>query len=162
MTHRFLPDYDIYIWIDGNIEVKSEKFVENIIDKLDDVAISVHPDRQNVYEEIGHIEDNIRKQNKYLSVRYKDEPFGAELEFYGKECLPPTEPLYACRFFARKNTPDVNKAFEEWWIKTCEYTNFDQTMFTLIAWKYRLKVRKLNHNEYTKNYLEKHEHLVIK
>jgi len=141
LSHRFLwaPSY---LWVDGSVEISNPDFVKFMGDKLRgyDVALPLHPERTNVYEELTYMREKIALGKEYLVARYGKEPLKAEDYYYRKSKMPESYPLYACRVFARNNNPVVNAAFSEWWMGVLEYSNFDQTMFSFIAWKHKLKV----------------------
>lgn len=147
-THRFLS-HDVFIWIDGRVEITSPFFVEMMIQKLkgNDVVISKHEYRHNVYEEITWIQDMMKGGNEYLLSRYSHEPFDDELEFYRREGLPQDFPLYMCGIFARWNNEKVNKVFRDWWIGNLEYSCFDQAYFSYVAWKRGLEITGMHHSE---------------
>lgn len=157
MTHRFLPDYDYYVWADSNAYIHSDFFALDMVEKGWDVSICKHHERKDVYEEIDYILENMNSGSEYLLKRYKDEPWYEEYEFYLQSGMPDI-PLYACKFFARRNVPRVNKAFEEWWMKTLEYSNFDQTMFSWITWRFGLSVRELDYNSMVSKHLKISKH----
>lgn len=160
MAHRFLPNYDIYVWVDGSVEIIDSRFIERIIEvlKKDHVSISLHPERKNVYEEIDYILTNIDAGKEYLVSRYVNEPLADEMLFYKNGYLPETYPLYVCRFFARRNTDRVNRCFEDWWNGILEYSNFDQTMFSYVTWKHGLSIVPLNYSGIVDNLIKVHKH----
>jgi hypothetical protein len=162
-THRFLPEYSNYIWIDGRVEVLSMDFVRMMSEHLKnhDVVICTHDQRSNVYEEIHFIQDLMKQGNKYLLARYKEEPFEEELDFYRSEGLPEDYPLYACTVFARRNDAKVNFAFSDWFLRSLEFTCFDQCMFSYIVWRYNLKVKALPYEELLK-YVTIGKHKAVK
>lgn len=145
-THRFRLD-DYWIWVDGSVQIVSDRFTKFMRTQLEghDVAIPLHPDRANVFEEIKYILENMGKD--YLKSRYENEPLAEELAFYLQQGLPTDFPLYACRAFARVNSPKVNAAFNDWWMGCLEYSNFDQTYFSYIAWKHGLKIASFPYND---------------
>lgn len=161
--HRFLTNYDNFIWMDGRVEVISPDFVSHLTSLLEnyDVVIPLHYERQDVFEEISFIKNQMNAGNEYLLARYQNEPFAAEMDFYFSEQYPPHYPLYACTLFARANTPKVNAAFNDWWMRTLEFTCFDQCMFSYIAWKYQLKVRAIPYHEMLQ-YVSINKHKVVK
>jgi hypothetical protein len=170
MAHQYLPDYDAYIWIDGTVQVIREHFVEDMIkamissgeQKYNDVFLPSHPDRNNVYAELEYIMSHIKSGNQYLSARYKNEPFDEERKFYISEGVAFDAPLYCTRFMARMNTPKINNAFDAWWAKICEYTIFEQAMFTWVEYKHKLNVIDTRYHAFVKQYLEIHKHLKSK
>lgn len=159
-THRFLPNYNAYIWIDGSVEVTNERFVKDIIDGLQghDIIVSLHPERKNVYQEIEYILDSIEAGKEYLIKRYADQPFEEEETFYKNKGLPQSYPLYVTRFFARWNRSFINDAFNDWWNGCLEFANFDQTMFSYIAWKHGMQINELDYHKTVNEYLKVHKH----
>ena len=131
VPHLYLPNYDVYVWLDGNIQVKSERFIETILQALDgkDISISNHPFRSDIYHEAAFICDEIKKGNKYLSTRYSIDSVKREMEDISQDL----EGLYWCGCFARVNSRLVNIAFEEWFMQNILYTNFDQLSFVKVV-----------------------------
>jgi hypothetical protein len=147
-THRFLPEYDAYIWLDGSIEVVANSFVSNMLEKIDtyDVAIYQHQERKSAYEEIEYIIENMRKGNKYLLSRYGDQQIQKELCIFEASGLSRAYPLFSCYAFIRLNNEKVNNAFDEWWRKCIEFSDFDQAMFSYIANKCDLNINILQYD----------------
>lgn len=157
-THRFLEQYDAYIWIDGRVEITADVFCEEIIKQLgdDDVAIFPHPERKSVWGEHHHIAGSMREGNDYLISRYGDQAMQYEYDFYKHENVL-DQPLYACTIFARKNNQKTNEAFNEWWRRCIEFSYFDQTMFSYVAMKENLNVKTLDRKEFKNQFvLNKH------
>ena len=140
LTHKMLPDYDIYIWIDGSIEITSNRFVEKIISGLIDVKITLHPDRATLKEEFDFLINQLRLGNPYFQERYSFDNILKEKELFEDLDLP----LYTCGVFARKNDGRVNTAFEEIWDLCLEYGNFDQPLYSYIEKKYDFNYRLIN------------------
>jgi hypothetical protein len=161
--HRFLPDYQNYVWMDGRVRVFDSDFVSFMTEPLShyDIVIPLHYQRDNVYEEISFIKNLMAAGNEYLITRYKHEPFDSELDFYQAEGMPQDVPLYACGIFARRNDEKLNRIFRDWWLRSIEFTSFDQCMFSYIAWKFGLKVKSIDYSEILK-YVEVGKHKTIK
>ena len=51
-AHRAFPEYDAYVWIDGNIEVTSPDFVKVMTHRLSGIRIQKHHERKTIEEEI--------------------------------------------------------------------------------------------------------------
>jgi hypothetical protein len=162
-AHRFLPKHDSYVWIDGRIVVDSPDLMKFITEPLQDydIVIPTHEYRSNVYDEISFVLEHMAQGNKYLLARYAHEPFMDEWNFYKSEGLPKTFPLYACGCFARRADDKVNRVFRDWWLRSIEFTSFDQCMFSYIAWKFNLKVYTFPYKELLK-YITVGKHKVIK
>ena len=124
LPHIAFPGYDIYIWVDANVEILSPNFVSGIIDRMCSVSISRHPFRKTIGDEAHFIADAIKHGDTYLSVRYNAASILAEAANYGSDL-----PLYWCGLFARKNEPHINKMAEMWYIDNVQWTNFDQLSF---------------------------------
>lgn len=143
-THKFLKDYDYFIWLDGRIEVISEHFVTEMLKIIGkkNIAISKHDQRENIIEELEYILDRIKKENKYLYLRYANQCFEQELEFYKKqkEQIQNT-PLYHCAYFIRKTDKKTNDVFDQWWEKCIQFSNFDQAMFSYVCYTNNIKIR---------------------
>jgi len=154
-AHRFL-DHDIFIWIDGSIEVIDENFVKICCDMLKscDVVSSLHEQRKSPYDELVYVIDRMKEGNKYLLRRYARQPLYKEYEFYKEQGLPKGYPLYNCFFFARLNNVKVNASFDTWWDTIIRFSNFDQTQFSYAAWHGKLDVRHIN----TKELFIRHKH----
>lgn len=145
--HRFLP-HDIFIWLDASVEILSADLITHCIAELsdgNDVVISHHAERHNVYDELHYIQKLIVEGNQYVIDRYAKEPLQEELDFYSREGMPDEFALFNCYCFARKNNFFVNSVFDDWWNGIIQYCNFDQTMFSYVAWKNNLRIGNLNH-----------------
>lgn len=138
-SHRFL-NHHLFIWIDGRVSIK-DGFIEEMIEKARgcDVVINLHPERGNPIEEIDWIGIQMKAGASYLRERYAREPFKEEKRFYKRRKMPDV-PLYACNCFARWNNDRVNAAFNDWWMMCLEFSNFDQSQFSYVAWKHKLKI----------------------
>lgn len=145
-SHRFL-DSHIFIWVDGRVEITADVFTEEIVKHLgdNDVAIFRHPERETAYNEIDFMIDKITEGNNYLLSRYGNQALEEERDFYFNY-LSARSPLYACTVFARKNNPQTNEAFNEWWRRCIEFSYFDQTMFSYACKD--LKIKELDRKDF--------------
>lgn len=153
--HTFL-DHDIFIWLDSSVEIIDGTFITWVLEKLKshEFVCSLHPDRNNVYDEIDHIIASMKKGNKYLLDRYAKQPFQQEKEFYLGEEMPKDYPLYNGWFYATRNNNRMNKIFDQWWELILRYTNFDQTQLAYVLWKNDVGVCVVE----TDLYLIRHKH----
>gem|GEM_PF-1877134 len=135
--HRILPDYDMYIYLDGRVEVVSEGFVKEFADAIEqeaEIVCCAHNDRDNVYEEIEYIVNAIEDGKEYLKVRYGHQDLQSEADFFRRENVPNDCRLLRATVFGIGNNYHTNKVMDEWWAKCCQFTNFDQAMFSYIVW----------------------------
>lgn len=145
--HWALPQYDVYIWKDANILVKSPSFLADILANLKEVSISDHPFRKTIYEEADYICSEIKKRNGYLSSRYSIESIRKEIESIG----PNIQGLFWCGLFARVNDSLINKCFERWFTDNVLYSNFDQLSFSKMVQECFVKVGKFDFGNFYKN-----------
>lgn len=134
--HRVWPEYDIFVWIDGNIEITSPDFVKAMTENLSGIRIQRHHERQTIGEEIAHI---LASKNEYVTTRYGAQPLKQEYEFYLKEGMPETASLYSCNIFsfAIASQYPVNSTeifFDKWWDLVLAWSWFDQSAFSFLAW----------------------------
>lgn len=153
-SHKFL-DHDLFIWIDGSVEVTDGTFIDWVIQNMEgcDLMTTLHT-TGNVYDELNGIIKGMRKGGKYLLSRYAREPFEQELQFYSGK-LPHDYPLYQCWFFARWNNEFLNDSFDRWWDLILRYSNFDQSQFSFAAWEHGLNIKTVDSSKY----LLRHKHL---
>ena len=86
----------------------------------------------------------MNKGEHYLIERYGHQQLRKELEFYKSENYPNEEvPLFMSGVFGRLNNSKVNKACDEWFMRSLEFTNFDQAMLSFIIWQYELSTKQL-------------------
>lgn len=140
--HRFLPHYDVFIYVDGRVEIIKETFIEEFVAKLQgkDIVLVDHQERKSVFEELNYILEHIKKGNHYLCSRYEDQQMEKELAFYEEnEKDLENVTLYGGGFFARWNSKEVNEAMDEWWRRTIEFSCFDQAMLAYVVGKYNLE-----------------------
>jgi hypothetical protein len=154
-SHRILKDYDIHIWIDSSVQVKSENFVKYMVEQLanNDIAIGKHNLRDCAYSEMYYIIREIENGNKYLESRYNKSDLLAVNAFLRSNNFPERMGLWACGIFARYNNDKVNDIFDKWWESECKYLTNDQPMFAYLAQQMKVNTITWNtliDNEYFK------------
>ena len=146
MPHKFF-DYDISIWLDGNISLKvsKEKFAELMGDA--DIGLFKHYKSKGVEWELRWI--------KYKFGRHS--PVSAEAEKqvkqYLKEGMTAKTQLYMGGAIIRRNVPTVNQFNEAWWAEICRWGQRDQLSLPVVLARFpelRLKPIELNikYNDY--------------
>ncbi len=139
LPHRFLPEYDLSIWVDGNELVVGDvnelqlKHLEN-----KNMAVYNHMscwDKRNcVYDEARAIFDLGNRD----SNNWKDNPeiIKTQMDKYIKEKYPPNNGLIVSGvMFRRHNEPDIVKCMEYWWEELKNGSKRDQLSFDYSAWK---------------------------
>ena len=127
-AHKYLPEYDFSIWVDGSVKLKKDvnEFVnKNCKDAV--VFIPTHPQRQCIYDEMNacirmkkDTEANIKPQReKYLKENFP--------KHYG---LVQSNIMMRCH-----NNPDCIRLMETWWQEVKNYSHRDQLSFDYARWK---------------------------
>tara|TARA_B100001059_G_scaffold218680_1_gene239100 strand:- start:16203 stop:16895 length:693 start_codon:yes stop_codon:yes gene_type:complete len=138
LPHRFLPEYDLSIWVDGN-----EIIVGNV-DKLQEeylsnknMAVYNHMscwDKRNcIYDEAKAIFYLGNKNNNW-----KDNPkiIENQMNKYFKEGYPPNNGLIVSGVMFRKhNKKDIIDCMELWWEELKYGSKRDQLSFNYTSWK---------------------------
>lgn len=125
--HRYLPNYDECIWIDGNITIQCN--LNNFVKQYCDGAFHTvkHPDRNCIYSECNAI------------VRHKKDTQAHANEIKAKlenEGFPHNFGLAETGLIYRKNTPLVKQICEEWSDQMITNgTHRDQLTFNYVLWK---------------------------
>lgn len=127
--HLLLSDYDISIWVDGNITLKGDlnEFINNTITDRVYVYIPKHPSRNCIYTESRAV----------LSMR-KDKPeiVNKQMDRYKKEGFPNDFGLPQSNIILRlHNNTDCIKLMAEWWKELKDNSHRDQLSFNYALWK---------------------------
>ena len=145
--HKLLSEYDISIWVDGNVTLKGDlnEFIdETLVDGIS-VYIPTHPSRDCIYAEAKAV----------LSMR-KDakEIVNHQMEKYEKEGFPKKYGLLQSNILLRKhNEPDCIKLMEAWFNELKDNSHRDQLSFNYILWKNQdVKVKYLDKYIYKSSY----------
>lgn len=138
--HRVWPEYDVFVWIDGNIEVIHPDFVKVMTENLSGIRIQRHHERQTIGEEIAHI---LASDNLYVTTRYGNQPLKQEYEYYLREGMPEDAPLYSCNLFA---FDFVNSYWfmDNWQALTWHWSWFDQSAFSFLAWRNKFDIEPID------------------
>ncbi|MFG0729879.1 glycosyltransferase domain-containing protein [Photobacterium damselae] len=156
VPHRLFPNYDVSIWIDGNISIKGEiSMLLNDALKKGNIASYDHWGRNNIYQEfqecalIGHdFAWILDKQLKY----YKDAGFESNSLFETNVLI------------RRHNDHNVKKTMELWLEHYDTFGKRDQYSFTFVCFKNNEHIVSLGRHDprYIKKYFDYHGHLSTK
>lgn len=124
--HKAIPGYDLYIWIDGSVQITSSKFIESIVKQSGDFTAAHHPERSCIYKEADFIMSEIVSGNKYLADRYSVHSIEKEINFYREQGYPSRNGLFEGGIFSVKNTPKMNKLMDKWWDSCLRWSDYDQ------------------------------------
>ena len=139
LPHRFLKEYEVSVWIDGNYLVVGD-VTEAVRTFLGESAMAVfdhlltkNDARDCLYREF----ESIMELGTKTGV-YKDDPavMKKQIERYRSEGYPEGNGLlFASILMRRHNRPDVQSAMEAWWHEIENGSRRDQLSFNYIAWK---------------------------
>jgi hypothetical protein len=156
--HKILGEYDLSIWVDGNITVKGnlDKLIEKTV--VDDISIYVptHPMRSCIYEESRAV---IRMKKDSNDIVDK------QMDRYRAEGFPTHYGLLQSNILIRKhNEADCIRLMEAWCDEVMNGSHRDQLSFNYSCWKNEdIKVSYLDKKIYNSEwFFWKTKHLVNK
>ncbi|MFC1775250.1 glycosyltransferase domain-containing protein [Patescibacteria group bacterium] len=150
LPHKFLPEYEYSVWIDGNILLRGD--VNKLIEKyLSDVNLAIfdHTQHKKRWKKIFWVKntedwrDCVYDEAEYLlelneKGNYKDDPglIEDQIRKYRNEGYPKHNGLAVTMIILRRhNEPDVIKTMEDWWKEIQGNSRRDQLSFNYTAWK---------------------------
>lgn len=121
-----VPDADVSIWLDGQMEIVVPSFVDKCLAALGDDEWSAvrHPNRDCVYEEARF---------SARLPRYDAETLHDQVERYRALRYPPRNGLFATGSIIRRHTPTVRAVGEAWWDE-CRRSHQDQVSLPVLFW----------------------------
>ena len=135
--HIFLSNYDTTIWIDGNLQIKTDPEELLLMYYKNDFCVASHPDRICTFQELQaclHAQKESHNNISKLWTRYE------------KEKLPKNLGMIQSGMIIRNNkSKDVIQINEKWWEEVKQNSHRDQLSFNYVLWKYK--------------HLDKHIHL---
>jgi len=138
LAHRYLPDCEWSIWIDGNIELlgAAQSFVTEVERSGCPIGVFRHPKRHCAFEEAE------------VCIKHgKDAPevIVAQLARYEAEGFPRRFGLAECNVIVRRhNDPAVRQAMEIWWDEIERGSRRDQLSFNYSLWRIGLPYHELS------------------
>ena len=132
LAHRYLPEYDISVWVDGNVDTRGN--VKEYLKDFDFVQYSVfipeHPARKCIYKE----KDECVRQKKIVGadINLANE----QMKRYRTENFPENYGLVQTNIMIRKhNDRYCVDLMEKWWSELKDYSHRDQLSFNYALWK---------------------------
>jgi hypothetical protein len=127
--HKLLSEYNLSIWVDGNVETKGDlnKFIENTLSEDCSIYVPQHPNRNCLYDEALAV-IGLKKDT--------EENVNPQIERYRYEGFPKDYGLLQSNILLRKhNNEDCIKLMEEWFNEIESGSHRDQLSFNYVAWK---------------------------
>lgn len=149
LPHKFLPEYDISVWIDANIQIQSS-ILSYIRENMRDTGMLffTHYERNCIYEE-GAINILLHKENtgKIIEQMYE----------YNQKRYPEHNGLFCGNFIVREhNRQTVAAIMEAWYAELLKHSLRDQLSLPYVLWKNEIKPDVcwgyVNDNKYVKVY----------
>lgn len=147
LPHKYLADYDISIFIDGNYIITKD--VNQLIDRYltdEKMLIFDHAQcsdaRDCVYDEYDALVE-IGKQ----SGKFKDDPevMKDQIDRYRKDGYPDNNGLiFSAVLVRRHHDAEVMGLMEAWWHEVNNYSKRDQLSFNYVAWKSKFQYKFLD------------------
>lgn len=156
--HTYMAGYDLYIWIDGKVQINRADFVRQCLDAIQghDLAILKHGSRSCVYDEVDYIMDQIDKGSEYLAARYSGRRLYSQTDFMQRMNYPKNAGLNDCSIFIVRGGLGMQAIFNRWWGKCSDQMAFDQIWIRYFMWQEHQKIKSV---EFTPGtfYLVKHK-----
>jgi len=132
MSHKFLPDADVWIWVDSNVRllVSPEELVSKWLPDGCDLATFNHPQRNCLY---GEAAECIKRKKDTASA------IGNQTQAYLAEGMPRNWGLAETRVFIRRNTPQIRALNEALWNEIKTRSVRDQIALPYVCWKLGLR-----------------------
>ena len=150
LPHRYLKDYDISVWVDGDVKITDD--INQLVDKYlydKDYAVFNHEFcgitttgnlnvRKCIYDEAKFIKwlgDNHPRKH------YKDDlnVINNQVNRYREEGYPENNGQARNTILIRRhNNKDIIKTMEDWWIEVKYGSKRDQLSFPYVSWRNKL------------------------
>lgn len=127
--HRFLKEYDLSVWIDGNISVvgRLDEFVQQYDFKDGTFFSRVHPSRNCIYDEA---EACMRYKKDSASIIEK------QIKRYREEGYPAKAGMVeTCILLRLHNESECKMIDDAWAVELLNESHRDQLSFNYVCWK---------------------------
>lgn len=128
-AHRYLKEYDISIWVDGNIKIKDDlnKFIVQYDLDKNQIYTRIHPCRNCIYDEA----EACINMSKDTSNAIK-----TQIEKYKQENYPKHIGMVETGILLRKhNAIECQLLCNAWATELLKYSHRDQLSFNYVCWK---------------------------
>lgn len=129
LPHKYLSEYDLSIWVDGNVQIKGDlnEFLEKECTSRSDIFIPQHPIRNCIYDEARECV-RLKKDTK--------ENIEPQIRHYQDEHLPLKNGMVQSNIIVRKhNSASCVNLMEQWWNEVYLWSHRDQLSFNYVLWK---------------------------
>lgn len=142
--HRAAPGFDVYIWLDGKIQIDRSDFISQCITALgnNDIAILKHGERDCVYDELNYILAKLDAGVPYFVARFYNRRYrlieqGVELD---KSNYPKHNGLHDCSIMVWRSNITSNFIANRWFSNCHQLQYFDQVEIHFSCWLHKVKI----------------------
>jgi len=163
LPHEYLSEYDISVWVDGNIVIRGN-LNELVANQLQEhsFAAYTHRDtdptgREGIYEEAAAL---IRMTK---AGKYKDDPkiIRKQVRAYRQEGYPEKNGLLMTSVLLRRhNDPTLKEVMNDWWHEVKNKSRRDQLSFNYVAWKHNFDYKAIEDDGWNNEYFKRVYHYV--
>lgn len=148
---QLYPDYQYYLWLDGNIQLAKPETLACFVDQIKDSDIVVirHHRRPNIRQEVRYLRKGMREESIYLVSRYVGEQHKELYRLIENDKDYVDDLLVIGGVFMYRNTPAVQEMMKQWWYYNTRYCLQDQLSFAYVLKKSGIRIKVLDH-DYTK------------
>jgi GT2 family glycosyltransferase len=130
--HIHLKEYDIVIWIDGNVIINNciRKYVDMLATSTCPIGTIPHPIRNCAYDEALAIV-SLKKDITGRAQR--------QIASYSKELFPRDFGLIESNFMiSNLNHSQISTLMSSWWSEIMKHSHRDQLSFPYVLWRHKL------------------------
>ncbi len=153
-SHEILPEYDIIIYIDSNMQILNKNFINFCLYHYNEelgFTIQKHNKRTNIFQEYDVL------FNRYYNKKY-NEKLLVQIEDYKKNNFIAETPLYLGGLLIRNNNENTKKINETWYNEFKKYPFRDQLSLPYILWKNNYKVNSIDFCAFNNFFIKINKH----
>jgi hypothetical protein len=153
LPHRYFPESQYSLWIDGSVIIKSSTGPEHLVDLYlaqHDLAVFRHRRRNCIYQEAAAC----LRLGKDLPSTIRN-----QIQQYRAEGYPSNNGLAECTVLLRRHTDQMKQFNELWHSEILAHSRRDQLSFKYIATKFGFKYRYFQGNISRNPYFDWGPHL---
>jgi hypothetical protein len=138
--HEFLPDYDVTVYVDGNIQIIGDlsALVDSLQHEPEDIFMFKHPWRNCIYPEAASC--------AHLSFDWIWK-IASQMRRYSKSGYPVENGLFEASVIIRKDSNRLHRLMNAWWSEYSSGVKRDQLSLTYVAWLLGIPLGSLGDND---------------
>jgi len=138
--HEFLENYDVTIYVDGNIQIVGDIFelVQMTVNTQANFFIYNHPYRTCIFTEAAACAHFSHDWIWKIAL---------QMRRYCVEGYPADNGLFEASVIIRKNTNSIRELMEMWWDEYCLGAKRDQLSLPVVAWRLGIQLESLGKSD---------------